>query len=135
MHFLLLKWKEVACCIKRKAWRHSFQKMEKLENFLFSGSKYRLKICTPLSRTFFNNSPGAPMQGCQVLLLQIKLYQPEWSLLIKRLTLLHSIFNAKIVFTCLFGLHQFPLILLIFIQSIQYLFLNFALYHKKTIVL
>lgn len=82
--------------------------MEKLENFLFSGSKYRLKICTPLSRTFFNNIPGAPMQGCQVLLLQIKLYQPEWSLLIKRLTLSHSIFNAKIVFTCLFGLHQFP---------------------------
>lgn len=48
------------------------------------------------------------MQGCQVLLLQAKLYQPEWSCLIKSLTLLHSVFNAKIVFTCLFDLHQFP---------------------------
>lgn len=47
------------------------------------------------------------MQGRQVLLLQVKLYQPEWSLLSKSLMLLHSIFNAKIVFTCLFGLHCF----------------------------
>jgi len=76
-------------------------------NNRLSGSKHQLNICTPLTRTSFNNHLGAPVQSCQVLLLQAKLYQLEWSCLIKSLTLLHSVFNAKIVFTCLSDLHQF----------------------------